>query len=216
MNEVLKRALTEAGITEQDVAARLGVDSKTVRGWLEGGRPQARQRSELAEFLGVDPASIWPLVQVEGSYAHRWSVPREVWRWLFEQAEKGIDILASSGLFLAEDDDIRRVLAEKARGGVSVRILLGGPDESKVAKMRNAVALFQEVRAEIRLHETTLFASLYRGDADLLVNLHAYGIPASRTPVLHMRHDEEGDVAGTYLESFERIWSDSLLSRPVR
>jgi len=233
VNEVLKRALAEAGVTERDVAARLGVDSKTVRSWLEGRRPYPRNRSELADLLGVDQAAIWrgdaPAspqeagAQVEASYAHRWAVPREVWQWLFGQAEEEIGILGYSGLFLAEDEEIHRILAEKARAGVAVRIALGDPDSPQVAdegwdeaKIRNALAAYLPLSevdgVELRLHATPLYASLYRGDDDLLVNPHAYGVAASHTPVLHVRRTGPGDMAAVYLESFEHVWRSA---RPV-
>ena len=233
MNEVLKRALAEAGITEQDVAARLGVDSKTVRHWLEGRRPYPRNRSELARLLGIDQAAIWHgdapappqegAAQVEASYAHRWAVPCEVWQWLFGQAEEEIGILGHSGLFLAEDEEIPRILAEKARAGVAVRIALGDPDSPQAAKhgadeaeIRDALAVYLPLGevdgVELRLHETPLYASLYRGDDDLLVNPHAYGVAASHAPVLHVRRTGPGDMAGLYAESFEHVWR---LARPV-
>jgi hypothetical protein len=60
---------------------------------------------------------------------------------------------------------------------------------------------------EIRLHDTVLYNSIYRADDYLLVNPHAYGIAASHTPVLHLRRAEDGDMASTYLDSFERVWS---------
>lgn len=236
VNEILKRAFAEAGVTEHDVAARLGVDTKTVRRWLEGRRPYPRHRSALADLLGVDHTTIWRsaaptaqptrngAVQIEGSYAHRWEVPRSVWQWLFNQAEDEIGILVYSGLFLAEDIGILRVLTEKALAGVSVRILLGDPDSPHVAKrgadegvddamaakVRNSIVLYRQLQdvdgVEIRLHETILYASLYRGDNDVLVNPHAYGITASNAPVLHVRHVERGDMASTYLGSFEQVW----------
>jgi transcriptional regulator with XRE-family HTH domain len=237
MNEILRRAFTEAGVTEHGVAARLGVDVKTVRRWLEGRRPYARHRSGLAQLLGVDPGAIWraevPLprasqhgttAEIEASYAHRWAVPRNVWQWLFSQAEEEIGILVYSGLFLAEDVGLLRILAERARAGVSVRILLGDPDSPHVAKrgadegvdeamaarIRNSMVLYRPLHevggVEIRLHETILYASLYRADDDLLVNPHAYGVAASHAPVFHVRHVEHGDMASVYAESFERVW----------
>jgi hypothetical protein len=153
-----------------------------------------------------------------------------VWQWLFSQAEEEIGILVHSGLFLAEDDGILRILAEKAHAGVGVRVLLGDPDsagvaervadqgedEATAASIRNALAMYGPLREvngiEIRLHETPLYASLYRGDDDLLVNPHAYGIPASHAPVLHVRRSGPGDMAGVYIESFERVWQ---VARPV-
>jgi transcriptional regulator with XRE-family HTH domain len=237
VNEILKRALTEVGVTEPEVAARLGVDVKTVRRWLEGRRPYPRHQSGLAQFLGIDPGTIWrdkvPLprtsqhetaAEIEASYAHRWAVPRNVWQWLFNQAEEEIGILVYSGLFLAEDVGLLRILAEKARAGVSVRILLGDPDsphvakrgadegvaEAMAAKIRNSIVLYRPLHdvdgVEIRLHETILYASLYRADDDLLVNPHVYGVTASHAPVLHVRHVEDGDMASVYVESFERAW----------
>ncbi|GAA4620457.1 DUF5919 domain-containing protein [Actinoallomurus vinaceus] len=237
MNEILRHAFVEAGVTEQDVAARLGVDTKTVRRWLAGRRPYPRHRSGLADLLGIDQAKIWrtevpaPLspqhggAEIEASYAHRWAVPRNVWQWLFSQAGREIGILVYSGLFLAEDIGILRILAEKAHAGVPVRILLGDPnsphvakrgadegvDEAMAAKIRNSIVLYQALRdvdgVEIRLHSTVLYASLYRADDDLLVNPHAYGITASHAPVLHIRHVEAGDMASVYIDSFEKVWS---------
>jgi transcriptional regulator with XRE-family HTH domain len=239
VNERLKRALVEAGVTEHDVAARLGVDTKTVRRWLEGRRPYPRHRSALANLLRVDQTTIWrheaPVPQasqhgaaeLEASYAHRWAVPREVWQWLFSQAKQEIGILVYSGLFLAEDVGLLRILMEKAGSGVSVRILLGDPDspcvaergadegvdEAMAAKIRNSIVLYRPLQetdgVEIRLHGTILYASLYRADDDVLVNPHAYGVTASHAPVLHMRRTGDRDMASTYLDSFQRVWSSA-------
>jgi hypothetical protein len=41
---------------------------------------------------------------------------------LFGSAEREIDILADSALFLAEDAAILRILMDKGRAGVTVRI----------------------------------------------------------------------------------------------
>ena len=150
MNEILRRAIAEAGLTEQDVAGRLGVDPKTVRRWLEGRRPYPRNRADIASLVGVDQDEIWrvrapmmpsqesDVVEIEAAYAHRSSVPQAVWRWLFEQAEEEIGILSYAGLFLAEDVEILRILEKKAREGVSVRILLGDPDSPMLP---NAVSM---------------------------------------------------------------------------
>jgi transcriptional regulator with XRE-family HTH domain len=241
VNEILRRAFAEAGVTEHDVATRLGVDPKTVRRWLEGRRPYPRHRSVLAQLFGIDQAEIWrdeaPVprsaqcdgVEIEASYAHRWAVPRNVWQWLFNQAEEEIGILVYSGLFLAEDVGLLRILAEKACAGVSVRILLGDPhsphvakrgadegvDGAMAAKITNSIVLYEPLRnlngIEIRLHGTVLYASLYRGDEDILVNPHAYGITASHAPVIHVRRVGYGDMASTYMESFERVWQSAHL-----
>jgi predicted metal-dependent hydrolase len=51
-----------------------------------------------------------------------------------------------------------------------------------------------------------LYNSIYRADDDLLINPHAYGIAAAHAPVLHVRRVQDGGMASTYLESFERVW----------
>ena len=117
---------------------------------------------------------------------------------LFGSAEHEIAILAYSALFLAEDTGILRILAEKGRAGVIVRIALGDPDGPNVAergeeegigdaiaaKIRNALTLCRPLSTveniEIRLHRTVLYNSIYRAGDQLLVNQHTYGIPAAR------------------------------------
>jgi hypothetical protein len=115
-------------------------------------------------------------------------------------------------------------LADRARADIRVRILLGKPDSPHVAerriddgikdaitaKIQNALTLYRaliEIEVtEVRLHSTTLYASIYRADDDLLINTDAYGSTASHAPVVHVRHTAPGDMAETYLTSFERVW----------
>lgn len=237
MNDLLRRALADANLTEAGVAVRLGVDPKTVHRWVSGRVPYPRNRTRVASLVGRDEADLWPqltvanvqaeppVIDILATYPHRWAVPRSVWQQVFRGARNEIGVLAYAGLFLAEDTGIMRALAERAHGGVSVRILLGDPDgtcvaergsdegvgESMAAKIRNALVHYRALRdvdgVEIRLHDTVLYNSIYRADDDLLINPHAYGIAASHAPVLHLRRAEDGDMASTYLESFERVWS---------
>jgi len=130
VNEPLRRALLRARLREDDVAARLGVDPKTVRRWLNGRTPYSHNRAAIAELVGTDEADLWPDAggplaartrpeELGTVYPHRWAVPREVWARLFGSAEQEIAILAYSALFLAEDTGILRILAEKGRAGVT-------------------------------------------------------------------------------------------------
>ncbi|MES9604593.1 XRE family transcriptional regulator [Actinomadura sp. NPDC000929] len=240
MNDLLRRALADASLTETDVAARLRVDPKTVQRWVAGRVPYPRHRTRVASLVGRDEVDLWPhlamtnvrveppVTDVLATYPHRWAVPRSVWHQLFRAARDEIGVLAYAGLFLAEDMGIMRVLAQRARDGVAVRILLGDPDgicvaergsdegvgESMAAKIRNALVHYRALRevdgVEIRLHDTVLYNSVYRADDDLLINPHAYGIAASHAPVLHLRRVADGDMASTYLESFDRVWSGAF------
>ena len=236
MNEPLRRALLQARLREDDVAARLGVDPKTVRRWLNGRVPYTSNRLALADLLNADEADLWPGAggpltvgsrpeEMGAIYPHRWAMPREIWARFFESAEQEIGILAYSALFLAEDAGIIAILAEKGRSGVAVRIALGDPDSLHVArrgdeegigdampaKIRNALTLFGPLaeagNVKIRLHKAVLYNSIYRADEDLLVNQHVYGTPAAHAPVFGLRAIGERSMATTYIDSFDRVWA---------
>ena len=235
MNESLRRALLRVRLREDDVAARLDVDPKTVRRWLNGRVPYAANRVKLADLVGVDEADLWPDAggpltartrpeELGAVYPHRWAIPREVWTHFFTSAEHEIGILAYSALFLAEDVGILGILADKGRAGVAVRIALGDPDsphaaersedegvgDAMSAKIRNAIALFRPLaevgNVEIRLHRTILYNSIYRADHQILVNQHIYGIPASQSPVFSFREREHSDITVAYMANFEQVW----------
>ena len=235
MNEPLRRALLRARLREDDVAARLGVDPKTVRRWLNGRVPYPHNRAAIAELVGADEADLWPDAggplatrtrpeELRTVYPHRWAVPREVWTQLFGSAEREIAILAYSALFLAEDRGILHLLAEKGRAGVNIRIALGDAESSYAAqrgeedigdatpaKIRKALMLYRSVaepeNVEIRLHQTMLYNSIYRADDQLFVNQHAYGIPAEQAPVFCLHDAGSGEMTALYRDSFERVWA---------
>ena len=238
MNELLRRFLLQAGLREDDVAARLGVDPKTVRRWLNGRVPYPHNRAAIADLLGAEEADLWPGAsgtltarirpdELSTVYPHRSAVPREVWIGFFRSAEREIGILAYSALFLAEDRGILRLLAKKGRAGVNIRIALGDPESSHAAqrgeedirdampaKIRKALTLYRSVagvkNVEIRLHQTVLYNSIYRADDQLIVNQHAYGIPAAHAPVFCLRDTEGGEMIALYRDSFERVWANSV------
>jgi transcriptional regulator with XRE-family HTH domain len=238
LNEPLRQALLRAGLREDDVAAQLGVDPKTVRRWLTGRVPYPSSRAALADLVGVDEADLWPDAggpltsrtrpeELGAVYPHRWAIPRDVWKRLFESAEHEIGVLAYSALFLAEDAGMLAAIADRARSGVRVRLALGDPDGACVAqrgqeegigdampaKVRNALTLFcaalKVENVEIRLHDTVLYNSIYRADDQLFVNQHAYGLPAAHAPVFCFRESESRDMTTAYLNSFEVIWVSS-------
>ena len=236
MNDTLRRALADARLDEVSVSTALGVDPKTVHRWIMGRTPQRRFRWDLADLVSRHEHDLWPELaygtsgncpEIRGSYPHRAAVPWDVWRGLFSSARREIDILVYSGLFLAEDVETQRTLADQARSGVAIRILLGDPNSRAVAdrgdaegigdalaaKIRNAIVLYRPLLAiggiEIRLHDTVLYNSLYRADDDLLVNPHVLGVAASYAPVLHLRRSDSEDLVSTYSESFDRVWQDA-------
>lgn len=239
MNEPLRQALIRARLSEDDIAAHLGVDPKTVQRWLNGRVPYPRSRTALADLVGLDEADLWPdaggplttrarPAELGAVYPHRWAIPRDAWTRFFQSAEHEIGILAYSALFLAEDAGLLGTLADRACRGVRVRIALGDPDspgvaqrgqeegigDAMAAKVRNALKLYRATlaqvdRVEIRLHQTVLYNSIYQVDDQLLVNQHTYGVPASHSPVFCFRESDGGDMLAAYLDSFKRVWASA-------
>ncbi|MFC7384166.1 XRE family transcriptional regulator [Sphaerisporangium rhizosphaerae] len=237
MNDNLRHALAQARMRTIDVAASLAVDPKTVDRWLKGRIPHPRHRWAVADLLNLDESDLWPEAanphrpiapDVKAVYPHRWAVPQALWRQLFATARQQIDILVYSGLFLAENAGILHLIAERAQAGARVRIMLGDPtsphvaargtDEGigpdvMIARIKNAAKLYGPLQAidgaEIRLHRTVLYNSIYRADDDLLVNLHTYGTPAAQAPVMHIHAQDDTSTATTYLTSIERTWSEA-------
>ena len=239
-NERLRAALLEQGLTPASLAEAIGVDAKSVERWINLGRvPYRRHRYAVAARLGVDETYLWPQAltkdqkkaasegEIIAVHPHRWTVPSDAWKRLFESAEREIGILVYSGFFLAEDVSVSRLLAAKAEAGVRVRILLGDPEceavaqrgadegigDAMAAKIRNVIVLYRPLRAvegvELRLHRTVLYNSIYRADDQMLVNTHVYGAPAANAPVFHLRKVAGGSMVTTYVESFERVWDEA-------
>ena len=235
MNESLRSAMLRARLRENDVAAHLGVDPKTVRRWLSGRVPYPGSRAALADLVGADEADLWPDAggplsgrsrpeELAAVYPHRWAISRDVWARFFGSAEHEIGVLAYSALFLAEDAGLLSIIRDKASHGVRVRILLGDPasacvaqrgDEEGIgdamtAKVRNALMLYQSLlerdNVELRLHQTTLYNSIYYADGQIFVNQHAYGVPASHAPVFCFRVSTHDEMINAYLRSFDRVW----------
>lgn len=167
-------------------------------------------------------------------YPHRGSVPAALWQQLFEAATECIEILVYAGLWLPDQNPrMARLLRQKAADGVSVRILLGDPNSEEVArrgaeegigdamagKVRNVLVHYRDLadaaNVEVRLHATTLYASLYRFDDELLANAHVYGFPAAHAPVLHLRRLSSGVLFDTYTESFAKVWAASRRAWPA-
>ena len=235
MNETLCRALLRARLTEEDVAARLQVDPKTVRRWLEGRLPYLRHRWAIAAMLGADETDLWPQLraararpdEVVAVYPHRDAVPREGWLRLLGSAQHDIGILDDTGPSPIGTRPVVAALAERAQSGVRVRICLRDPGPADVlqrafgpgtsntprADMDDALAFYAPLRdnshVEVRLTHGTMYSSICRADDQLLVSQHAYGIGNAQAPVLHLRRAEGGDMVRTYLDAFEQTWADA-------
>lgn len=196
---------------------RISVLVQKDESWLWPDGYSRKRRGEISES------------EIVHIYPYRVDVPDMLWAKLFENATENVGILAYSGFFLAEQHAHRiEMLKQKADDGASIRILLGDPDSPQVAlrgqeedigdamaaKIRNVLLAYYAPYARhpgisIRLHATTLYNSIYWFDDDMLVNTHAYGVPANFAPVLHLRHLSSGTLFQTYARSFDRVWDQT-------
>jgi hypothetical protein len=229
VNERLRQAILDADLSSNDVAVEIEVDPK-------GRVPHPGNRAKTARVLGLDESVLWPQLEdtraravvsseVLRVYPHRGAVPAASWYELIESAKEHVDVLVYAGLFLADGRaDVAALLQRKAEEGAPVRLLLGDP-ESEAVERRGAEegvgdAMAARIRlsmsylepafgvpgVEVRLHATTLYNSIFRFDDDVLVNTHAYGAVAAKSPVMHVRRIGGGRLFGHYMASFERVW----------
>jgi transcriptional regulator with XRE-family HTH domain len=176
----------------------------------------------------LDGARAYTASQAEfvGLHTSRAAVPGSLWRSLVDAATEAVDIVVMAGLFLPDGfPDLITELADKGRSGVRVRFALGDSDSAAVAlrgreegigddlaararlSLRYLDVLRRTPGAEVRLHGTTLYNSVYRFDNEMLVNGHVYGAPAAQSPVLHLRRVTGGRLFDHYLAGFERVWA---------
>lgn len=196
-----------------DAARAVGEDSM----WLWPTARNARQ---------TDQAASSELVQL---YPRRSMLTPDDWLRVFSIASTFIDVLVYAGLFLPEQVPAAvDLIKAKAADGVRVRLLLGEPSAAAVGvrgieegigdavatKVQNALSLMRRPLAKapnvaVRLHGTTLYTSIYRGDDEMIANPHVIGLPAAQAPALHLRRLAPGGLFDTYAAAYDRVWEDS-------
>lgn len=242
-NERLRTALLARGMTVQSLAEAIEVSPKTVERWITQGKvPYLRHQYATAAALKVDVTTLWDdgrtvdsatdltKAEIATVYPHRHTVPTGLWRELYGRAERNLDVLVYSGLFLSEDPLFHDLVRAKVEAGARVRILLGDPGCAAVrqrgvdeghqimdGKIRNALVLYRPLMRShpdigFRLHDSTLYNSIYRADDEMLVNPHVYGIGAYMAPVLHLRRLPGGSLFDTYANSIDHTWENA---RPI-
>lgn len=190
--------------------------------WPEAATATRASEATHAELVGV--------------HARRSDVPVSLWSDLLRRAEDRVDLLAYAALFLHEHQSAWvELLRAKAEAGVQIRIALGDPTGARVqargaeeqfgegiaSRVRMALRHYQPLRdqagVELRLHDTTLYNSIFRFDDDMLVNTHVWGANAYGAPVLHVRRLDGGGLFDTYSGSFELVWAQATpASRELR
>ncbi|MCA0438488.1 MAG: helix-turn-helix domain-containing protein [Actinobacteria bacterium] len=204
--------------TRLTVAQALGKDDVVL--WPQTADEPQALRAAQAELVQLFP--------------NRGSVPAQCWYELAGSAVETIDLLAYAASFLHDAlPGFTDLLAERARTGTRVRLLFGDPTSEAVALRGEEEGigdllagrcslswnyfreLLKEPGVEARQHGTTLYNSIFRFDDDILVNTHAYGVPASHSPVLHIRRLPGGRLFSHYVACIEDVWTEGQgRSRP--
>lgn len=196
-------------------ARRLTVDETYLWPDLLQRAPSRREQASRSELVEM--------------YPDRASVPRELWLRLMSEVQERLDVLVFSGTFYAQTQPrIAKMIREATQRGCQIRLCFGQPSSDAVAirdreerlggtlaaKIRASLTYYRELveldRLEVRLHDTTLYASLFRYDDEIMVNPHAYGEPASLNPTLHLRRIDGGVIADHYISAFERVWIEAV------
>lgn len=203
----------------------------------QGKVPYRRHQYATASMLKVDVTTLWEdaravdtsadlsRAEILTVYPHRHMVPAGLWREMYARASHRIDALVYAGLWLSEDPQFLALLRMKSEAGAQVRIMLGDPGCPAVqqrgideghrimdGKIRNALINYRPLFSthpdiDFRLHDATLYNSLFRADDEMLVNTHVYGIGAYLAPVLHLRRLPGGGLFDTYANSIEHTWT---------
>lgn len=232
-NARLAGALATADLTLEQLGQMVDVDPKTVERWVTVGRvPHRRHREATSAALDVSVELLWPepsqgpTPELVAVYPTRAEAP---WHALLARARSEVDVLAYAAMHLVDDSGFSVRLRSIAEAGGKVRVAMGDVGAPAVAARaaeegfslaaltgRIELALYYlrpalagVVGAELRVHGSTLYASMLRVDGELLVNPHMYGFPAASAPVLHLREHPAGVMLPSYRASFDRVWQDA-------
>jgi hypothetical protein len=239
-NERLADAMARAGLNSADLAMSAQVDPRTIDRLVadRSRTPRAHSRHAIAEAVQVPVGALWPGAsngaqvtnELLAVYPSRASMPAGLVMSLLGDASERIDILALAGIWLWDAvPGFGSALSAKAESGIAIRVCLGDPDgdtvrirggEERIGDLLSARCRLAATYAAqalsvspdaIRVHDTTLYASILRFDDDLLVNWHLYGVPASESPVLQLRRTNCHGLAEGIASSFDRVWNGARL-----
>ncbi len=238
-NDRLRTAMLAAGLTVDEMAAKVGVDPKTAERWISRERvPHRPTRNKVTKLLGVNEGDLWPSLatgprpaptesELVFLYPSRSAITGATWEELIHGVREQMDVLVFSGAFLVEQYNLVPIIRAKAAEGVRFRLLVGdetspaviqraidegtpGGLEGRVQMMRRYLSDVTDLEGvEVRTHGTILYNSIYRFDDRLLVNGHAHGALAGQSPVMLLKRMPNGQIWQHYMKSFERVWDEA-------
>ncbi|HUT98385.1 MAG TPA: hypothetical protein VM054_04835 [bacterium] len=155
-----------------------------------------------------------------------------LWKTMFKNANSQIDLMAYAMHHLSFQPWFIEILNEKIAKMVQIRILLGNPiviedefdfiksrnnEEGKVGSIKERIVTMLEQleplyvprnnKFYVKLHNTTLYNSIYRFDDNMLITPHLYGMVGSSAPLLHIIKNNENSLFEKYTKCFEAVWN---------
>lgn len=89
IGDLIKNARKKAGLTQQELADKMGVSYVNVSQWETGRRiPKFETRKKIADLLGVPLSSLFLVSELDPKFGGSEEIEREIFFTLFEQ--KGI------------------------------------------------------------------------------------------------------------------------------
>ncbi len=70
-------------------------------------------------------------------------------------------------------------------------------------------ALFGVEGIDLKFHETRMYNSIVRGDNQMLMTPHQYGVKGYRAPLFHVRRASDDGIFDSFVAHFEKVWADS-------
>lgn len=236
-NDLLIDAIRKAGLTNDQVADRCGVDPKTVSRWISGRVPHPRYRSILTRELGVAEDEIWPdaarrrgradLEEITGAWARRSDASVPDWRALLKAATTQVDLLGYSLASVLGARGALPAIERAAASGVRVRICVADPDADFVLAaglaQRSAGRLPERVRATIerlseleqhaalvvRRHAIATVHTILRFDDTMLLTIHLHGIPGFDASALQLQRRRDYGIFDQLAGHFEAVWASA-------
>lgn len=235
-NDALRRALSDARMTERQLAEAVGVDEKTVARWIaDAGRiPHPKHRYATADVLEVDDTMLWPASvrsalkigadrEIVSAYPFRSACPRSLWRELITRSGRELFFGGYTNYFLwLEHANLAAALRRKAAQGVRVRFLVGDPD-SAVTRERERienVALTVSTRIKVTLDELGrlrpavegrfsdrhIATSVFAFDDEAIVSIHISDRLGHDSPTLHLRRHGTDGLFDRFVSHAEHLW----------
>jgi transcriptional regulator with XRE-family HTH domain len=174
--------------------------------------------------------------EIVAVYPYRSACPSSVWSQLVADSTSDIFMAGFTNYFVwLEQPNFLATLRKKAEEGCRIRFLLGDPD-SEITRQREAIedtALSVSTRIKITLENLARLGdtegvearysapedgpnhvslSVFRFDAQALVTPHLARLVGHDSPLMHLRHRDDGGMFDRFAEHAEELWTRG---RPV-